>query len=166
MRNSVPWEGLGRSHVLRVFGGLICNRRTKQYDLPALKRGRWTEDGGKDGTRPHQITHFLRMVSVVKRISEKSPIVFYRFLRLKEDHLRSGDYNMALMRNGSGMASTLPRAVSQDGASRGDQGAHCAPSLALFNQTLVILLFIDTNGDEQTREGRSGEDAGGSRTNN
>jgi hypothetical protein len=106
------------------------------------------------------------MVSVVKRISEKSPIVFYRFLRLKEDHLRSGDYNMALMRNGSGMASTLPRAVSQDGASRGDQGAHCAPSLALFNQTLVILLFIDTNGDEQTREGRSGEDAGGSRTNN
>ncbi len=63
------------------------------------------ETEGNDGTQPHQITHFLRMVSVVKRISEKSPIVFNGFCMAKEDHLPSRVYNRALMRNGSGMAS-------------------------------------------------------------
>lgn len=34
-----------------------------------------------------------------------------------------------------------------EGASRGDQGTQCATSFALFNLTLAILLFIDTDGD-------------------
>jgi hypothetical protein len=56
-------------------------------------------------------THFLRIVSVVRRISEKSPIVFYGYLMAKEYDLEAGSQSRGLMRNGSGLVSSWPCAV-------------------------------------------------------